>query len=443
MARVIFNGEPNDVWVNETGKIQYQFIVQWRNSCGLCAQYDHAIGPSWPIPLHYGCRCQQVLIRVGAEADPFVDFREKIRELDLHQQAVVVGKSNLQLIEAGTVKWEDVVTRSRVRLLREVVSREKLSIKAMRDAGVKEYIAIEAHATVTTPAHQLADQQRRELVARLAVHGMSEEQAKREFGERLAKRLSIEEGPSGKQAFRMPPTPNPKPLVFIPQPELQRKAATAETIPKKNGPDLPEWKEAKSLDEAKEWGKQYNIEVEPSSPQPVTLEHLNATLKEFAKAPMAVLNEIKKAGLKARLLVGKGITDHPIAAHLKNVTPRGWEGSHKTWDDVPGLGGSETVIVVNRLREGHGSKNLVLHEHAHTYQRSQSILKGQDPTTSKEWLEVHKSNSWPNSYERTYPEEGFAESFAKYFNSEGTRATLPEGVKSYWEARVSEWSKQK
>ena len=78
MARVEFNGEPGTVWTNQTEKVQYQLIVNWHNSCGLCIQYDHAIGPLWPTPFHHGCRSRQRIIFPGKSAEPFVDFRAKI-----------------------------------------------------------------------------------------------------------------------------------------------------------------------------------------------------------------------------------------------------------------------------------------------------------------------------------------------------------------------------
>lgn len=228
MARVIFNGEPGDQWENDTGRIQFQLLVQWHNTCGLCAQYDHAIGPSWPIPFHRGCRCLQVPVAPGATAQPFVDFRDEIRALDPAQQARVVGKANWQLIESGKVAWDDVVTKARVRDLREVVATNKLTVKDMTGVGVKSSTANEAYASVHTPAHELAAKQRAELVAKLKAKGVTEKQVAKAVGQRLANRVSIKEGPSGPRSPGIVPT-TPVPPNIPPAPAKARKAATAKT----------------------------------------------------------------------------------------------------------------------------------------------------------------------------------------------------------------------
>lgn len=215
MARVIFNGQAGDEWQNDTGKVQYQLLVSWHNSCGQCIQFDHAIGPYWGIPLHRGCRCRQKAIAPGARAAPFVDFMSKIDGLDVKQQGVVVGRSNLLLIQKGIVTWEDVVTPTRIRDLREVVARQKLTVPVLTRAGVRKDIAERAFATVHTPAHELAERTRAELVAKLRGAGLTDAQIQQAAGERLARRVTIGSGPSGGMGFAAKPTtpvpPRPRP----------------------------------------------------------------------------------------------------------------------------------------------------------------------------------------------------------------------------------------
>jgi hypothetical protein len=207
VAKVTFNGEPGATWRNDGAKAQYQLFVDWHNSCGLCAQYDRAIGPWWPIPFHRNCRCVQKPVWPGETSEPFVDFREKIRELDPRQQSRVIGAANLKLVEAGAVKWSDVVTPNRVRTLREVVSREKLSVEAMVKAGVMRRYAGEAHAAVHTAAHEHAEAQRKEAVEGLKRLGVGSEAIRRAFGERMAERAGIAAGPSRDHWLDLPKSP--------------------------------------------------------------------------------------------------------------------------------------------------------------------------------------------------------------------------------------------
>ena len=205
MAYVRFNGSPGETWTNDTGKVQYQLIVNWQNSCGLCAQYDHAIGNSWPIPFHYNCMCKSVPIYPNGESLPFVDFREKIADLDEAQRANLVGRSNLKLIDAGVVRWDDVVTQGRILDLREVVSAKRLSVERMVDAGVSRGVAEKAWEAVHTLAHEQAFDARREAIGRLRDLGVRRETARRLVAERLASRVSVAAGPSGPQTAPLPP----------------------------------------------------------------------------------------------------------------------------------------------------------------------------------------------------------------------------------------------
>jgi hypothetical protein len=205
MAGKIISGDAGETWVNDTGKVKYQFIVNWLNSCGLCAQYDRQIGDSWPIPLHRGCRCHQKAIWPGAASLPFADFRAEVANLSRDQQARVIGRANLLLVERGVVEWSDVVTPVRVRDLHEVVALEGLTVERMVKAAVPRAVAEAAYATVHTPAHELAEAQRADLIARLAAKGVQKAGLKRAVAARLAARVTIGAGPSGPQGSPVVP----------------------------------------------------------------------------------------------------------------------------------------------------------------------------------------------------------------------------------------------
>jgi hypothetical protein len=111
------------------------------------------------------------------------------------------------------------------------------------------------------------------------------------------------------------------------------------------------------------------------------------------------------------------LTDNSSAAYLKGTTPRGY-GNNAKWDDVPGMGGSHTVLVkigASDKGKGHSSVNLELHELAHSID---TIVYGgiqDDPEFLNIWgKEVHIL--FPNQpYFINYPEEYFAEVFAIFY----------------------------
>ena len=150
---------------------------------------------------------------------------------------------------------------------------------------------------------------------------------------------------------------------------------------------------------------------------------LNEVFAEIAKAPPQVIETTLAAGKKIELVLG-ALTSHPSWKHLRGVRPRGWSEG-KTWDDVPGGGGPSTIIAVDKLFQGHGSKNIILHEHAHTYERALEKLDGmllrRDDTV---FLDIWRRTSWLSNYQQQYPEEAFAESFANYFDSIESRRKL-------------------
>jgi len=193
--RIIYDGEPGTRWTNDTGKIQYQFVAALINTCGTCLQYHMKIGAWWPIPIHYGCRCEQRAIKPEDKAPhDFINYRELLAKMPRKEQAAAIGASNYRLLKAGVVEWKDVVTPSRVRDFREVVAKKKLSVATMEKAGVGPRWAAEAHAAVHTPEHEAIARQRRELIERLKGAGMSQERLVSELSQRLAERVAIGAG---------------------------------------------------------------------------------------------------------------------------------------------------------------------------------------------------------------------------------------------------------
>jgi hypothetical protein len=67
--RVIHTGPSVSVFTNGGVRVQWQLIASLDHTCGVCLSYHTAVSPQpWPIPIHHGCRCDQVPILSGEDA---------------------------------------------------------------------------------------------------------------------------------------------------------------------------------------------------------------------------------------------------------------------------------------------------------------------------------------------------------------------------------------
>ncbi len=145
------SGPPGTSFTNGTGQVMYQFRASLINTCGICLSYHGQIARWFPIPLHPNCNCRQEPVPPGATAQPFEDFQKFIGNLTERQQKDAVGASNWKLIENKVVKWEDVVSPTRVRTFHEVARDAKLSVADMVKNGVRPDVAQEAYDRVHAP----------------------------------------------------------------------------------------------------------------------------------------------------------------------------------------------------------------------------------------------------------------------------------------------------
>ena len=190
------------------------------------------------------------------------------------------------------------------------------------------------------------------------------------------------------------------------------------------------------------WGEKHGVKVVTGeSGIPVSRDQLNHVNAQVAKIPAAALAAAQQTGSRLDVVGGRGITDHPSNAHFKGVTPRGWEGSGKTWDDVPGgsatKAGDATIISARAMLNptAHGSANLVLHEHAHTIDLSLAKTSGLNTRLAShqdDWKAIHAREKWGSEYETKFPEEAWAESFARMYHSPKTRQEVPESARAYF-----------
>lgn len=213
-SRIIWNGKPGDVYVNTTERFKYQLIVAYTNSCGFCIQYDRAISNWWPLCFHPRCRCKQILIKPGGKSTPFVDFRVKLADLPKTQITSAIGRSNYALLETGVVKWNDIVTETRVRSFTEVAQRAKLDLKTMLKSGVDPEQTRHALERINTPKQLVVREQRAKLIERIQKAGLSDKQINEAVSVRIGEKIGIVGGNAAKTVTQSSSQPSllPEPL---------------------------------------------------------------------------------------------------------------------------------------------------------------------------------------------------------------------------------------
>lgn len=150
-----------------------------------------------------------------------------------------------------------------------------------------------------------------------------------------------------------------------------------------------------------------------------------AIVTRLNRLPLTMLSKINQQGIKIKLFTGS-LTDNPTAKHLQGVKPRGYVGN-TTWDDVPGIGGSKTILVkigASKPGNGHSSVNLELHELAHSIDRYVYNEIRNNSRFLKIWEQERGVLFRDSTYLTTFPEEYFAETFAMYFLNDATNEKL-------------------
>ena len=148
-------------------------------------------------------------------------------------------------------------------------------------------------------------------------------------------------------------------------------------------------------------------------------------INRMANLPETLLEKINNNDITLKLFTGK-LTDNQTAPYLAGQTPRGYH-TQTTWDAVPGIGGSQVVLVKighSEKGKGHGSVNLELHEMAHSVDK----LVFENISKNKEFQliwEEERAILFPgNSYFILHVEEYFAETFAMYHLNQDTNKQL-------------------
>jgi hypothetical protein len=152
----------------------------------------------------------------GSESRPFANFQEIFDNLSPSQQTSAVGKSAYKLIQDGVVDFKDVVSPTHVLTLQEVVAENKLTVKAMTDAGVRPDIAKAAFEAANTPAAVLNEQRqagphREDPRCRR----LRPAQIRDMVGKAITERVAIGSGPSGTMVMPTPVTGLPPALLQL------------------------------------------------------------------------------------------------------------------------------------------------------------------------------------------------------------------------------------
>lgn len=159
---------------------------------------------------------------------------------------------------------------------------------------------------------------------------------------------------------------------------------------------------------------------------------------ELERFPLSALRLMVQANRRV-VVCRNSITE--VLTNLRGQTPRGWENTGKTWDDVPGAGddgNGRTVIAVRNGRippqgDGHNAINLVMHEVAHGIDRS--FNQSGTPefqaarTADRASLSTYESQAGTAGLEETY-----AESFARFHAHDPNDATTYPRLHAYWAA---------
>lgn len=154
-----------------------------------------------------------------------------------------------------------------------------------------------------------------------------------------------------------------------------------------------------------------------------------AMIGRIERIPAPALKTLNDKGIKI-ILTNDIITNVPELNYLKGVTPRGWEKTGLTWDDVPGVSERDVVVRIgySKKGKGHNSYNLEIHETMHAVDR----FVFNTVSSTQEFKDIFNKEASVNykgdGYFSVYPEEYFAEAATMYVYNDYTRKQLKEST---------------
>jgi hypothetical protein len=155
-----------------------------------------------------------------------------------------------------------------------------------------------------------------------------------------------------------------------------------------------------------------------------------AMINRLARVDERILAHTNHAGVRI-ILMDQPLTELPEFEYLSGVTPRGWEGTGRTWDDVPGAGGYTTAARIGYSNPGnsHSTINLELHEYGHAVDSYAAGFTVSESQAFRDIMAQEKDNLFRDHQVPGYfntPGEYFAETFAMYYLGGNAGARLAE-----------------
>ena len=170
---------------------------------------------------------------------------------------------------------------------------------------------------------------------------------------------------------------------------------------------------------------------------------MDAVARMAALLPDFVMSRFERK--KVRIIACRGaVTD--FERDLRGVTPRGWEGTGRTWDQVPGtyfqdrkrvviatIDDRGTRIVPTKASGLHGSENLVVHESLHGFDYLGNHAVIDDPAfKAARDRDLAKLGAYEKQDGRPGREETFAESGARFVAAPTLLAADWPNLHAYW-----------
>lgn len=150
--------------------------------------------------------------------------------------------------------------------------------------------------------------------------------------------------------------------------------------------------------------------------------------EQLDKVPPDLMNQLITRGIRINVVNGVPITDFiGMSRYAVELTVDG-----RSYSGVPAVG-DPIVLRVDQLMagEGYSSANAILHEIAHWWD-IYALNNKLNGSSSQQWRDVHGATNWRGDpYYETFPEEGFAESFAAYLEGVPYQSTV-----DYWRAKI-------
>lgn len=174
-----------------------------------------------------------------------------------------------------------------------------------------------------------------------------------------------------------------------------------------------------------EIGRLAGISVEEPTPYRIDASEKIRHLNELTLLSDAMLSVMRDKGIVVRLTAG-GITQFEQHRSERGKVPAGWEGTGKTWDDVPGTGLHDAVYLGSSAL-ANGVYSLSIHETMHSIDLAVGLSRKSEKLAAlyKDALAAsYDDTDSLERYRRLNRREFIATAVDEYYCSEASRATL-------------------